>query len=74
MGGTGTDGERPLEHSVMKRSTEDSLMQRAFQTHPVGVRANLFSSLTPDVFFFPYVQLNCYRCHIQELFPFAHKY
>lgn len=54
-GGTGTDGERPLKHSVMKRSTENSLIQHAFQMDPARVlRLIYFRKLTPDVF--------CYIC------------
>ena len=41
-GGAGTDGERPLEHSVMKRCAEDSLVQRAFQMNPVRVSCLIY--------------------------------
>lgn len=53
-GGTGTDGERPLEHSVMKRSTENSLIQRAFQMNPVRVLCLIYfgNSHLMDFFFF----------------------
>lgn len=55
-GGTGTDGKRPLKHSVMKRPTENSLIQHAFQMDPARVlRVIYFKKLTPDVFF-------SYRC------------
>lgn len=55
-GGTGTDGERPLEHSVMKSSTENSLILRAFQMNPVRVLCLIYFGNSHLIYFFTYVQ------------------
>lgn len=74
-GGTGTDGERPLEHSVMKRSIENSLVQSAFQMNPVRVLCLIYFGNSHLMYFFLHMyKPHCYRCHISEQFLFTDKY
>lgn len=52
--GAETDGEGPLKHSVMKRSTVNSLVQLAFQMNPARV---------PCLIYFGNSHLMCfYKC------------
>lgn len=52
--GAETDGEGPLKHSVMKRSTVNSLLQLAFQMNPARV---------PCLIYFGNSHLMCfYKC------------
>lgn len=80
-GGTGTDGGGPLEHSVMKRSTQNSLILRAFQMNPVRVLCLIyFGNLHLIVvfwFFFVcfFTYTNCIVTDvIVQLYLFADKY
>lgn len=51
-GGTETDGEGPLKHSVMKRSTVNSLIQLAFQMNPARVLCLIYFGNSHLMYFY----------------------
>lgn len=74
MGGTVTDGEKPLERSVMKRSIENSLTVCAFQMSLLRVLCLIYFSKSHLIHFLHMYKPNLYRCCISKLFLFAGKY